>query len=247
MAKLLLLYFTLKILCFFANSNDFEGIYQCTLGGQDVYLKIVNEDGLAILEILEGKQKYSKHQGNILNDSIVFSKIVIQNRELTFTFYVQNSKVVTINEIGESSEIRIYKISENANLKLGNIPSLLKNDLDPNLIGNWTLLYSKDEKGSIIKDEFKGKGYIIQYTENGKLILDPRAFRENLKASGIMEFSYKEIPTASWKTEKNQLIVHWSSPQGNVIDSKSTYLIKRDTLFKFSPNGSSTIHIRGKK
>jgi hypothetical protein len=243
MAKFQITFFLLGILYLIPARNDFQGIYHCTINEQKVFMKIMYEEDLAILELLDQENKYSKNNGIIFKDSIFFPETIFHKEQVDVVLYFQDYSQLKLKSLSNTSEIKINKITENTDLKLVNIPKLLKNNLDPNLIGDWILLYSKDEKGNTINDEFKGKGYLINYSENGKVILDPRAFRDSLKNFGISNFSYSDIPIVYWKTYGNQLINQSSSPQGN-FETESTYLIKGDTLFEFSLNGSSTVYVR---
>jgi hypothetical protein len=243
MTKFQITFFLLGILYLIPARNGFQGIYYCTINEQKVFMKILYEEDLAILELLDQENKYSRNIGIIFKDSVFFPETILHKEQVDVVLYFQDYPLLKLKSSSNILEIEINKIAENTDLKLVNIPKLLKNNLDPNLIGDWTLLYSKDEKGSIINDEFKGKGYLINYAENGKLILDPRAFRNSQKEFGISNFSYNDIPIVYWKTIGNKVINQASSPQGN-FEMESTYFIKSDTLYKFSFDGSSTIYVR---
>lgn len=82
-----------------------------------------------------------------------------------------------------------------------------KAERDPRLVGKWVILFSKDANGEIIKDEFFGKRYEETYTKDGKLILDPQFFRDDLKRNGITDpLDYSLMQTFSWRTMDNETI-----------------------------------------
>lgn len=228
---------------FFFMPNDFQGTYHSTIQGQEVYFKLIHENELAILEFLDGKQNHSRYQGVIKKDSVVFSKVNFQNRQLSIIFRLYDSKMVVDDGI-TTQEIRTNKLTNTVNLKLANIPKLLKNNLDPNLIGSWIYLYSKDGSGKVIENEFAGKNYLTLFSENGSTIIEARAFRDSNKKFGISDFSYNDMPTLTWKTDGDKLMKYYKNPQGSSHDLESTYLIKNDTLFTVLKQGNTDVYLR---
>ena len=231
---------------FFFMPNDFQGTYHSTIQGQEVYFKLIHENELAILEFLDGKQNHSRYQGVIKKDSVVFSKVNFQNGQLSIIFWLYDSKMV-VDDGTATQEIRTNKLTNTVNLKLANIPKLLKNNLDPNLIGSWIYLYSKDGSGKVIENEFAGKNYLTLFSENGSTIIEARAFRDSNKKFGINDFSYNDMPTLTWKTDGDKLMKYYKNPQGSSHDLESTYLIKNDTLFTVLKQGNTDVYLRKKE
>ena len=109
-----------------------------------------------------------------------------------------------------------------------------KKDLDQRLVGRWMNLYSKDQDGKIIKDEFYGKKYIDTFQKNGQYLFDPNFLRDDMKRNGINEpLDYSLIPTFSWKTYENQ-ILEIISTEGS---QKIRYNFSGDTLILGYQNG----------
>lgn len=72
-----------------------------------------------------------------------------------------------------------------------------KVERDPRLVGRWMMLFSLDTTGEVIKDEFYQKKYVEEYTQSGKLILDPNFLMDDMEARGIKltALDYAAIPS----------------------------------------------------
>lgn len=118
-----------------------------------------------------------------------------------------------------------------------------KAERDPRLVGKWTMLYSKDENGEIVKDEFYGKSYIETFTRDGKWIIDPQFFRDDAKRLGInAPIDYSAIPTFQWKTIDNQ-ILEMNTSEGS---RTNRYGFSGDTLIFDYPNGNTRYLLKRK-
>jgi hypothetical protein len=119
-----------------------------------------------------------------------------------------------------------------------------KNNLDSRLFGQWTLLYTMDSQGEIIKDEFYGKNYIEEYTKDGRLILDPKFLLDDMKRRGeTMTLDYASIPTFQWNSiNNNTLRVNY----GELGSKENRYGILGDTLLIGFPNGNVRYLLRRK-
>ncbi len=112
-----------------------------------------------------------------------------------------------------------------------------KAERDTRLVGQWVTLYSTDGTGEIQKDMLSGKNYVETFTKNGKYILDPQFLSDDMKSRGIKEpLDYASIPTFSWKTENNEVLIIDSGLGSQKIRNG----FSGDTLLKGYPNG----HIR---
>ena len=112
-----------------------------------------------------------------------------------------------------------------------------KAERDPRLVGKWTMLFSKDANGKIIKDEFYGKSYVETFTKDGKWITDPQFFKDDARKHGIdAPIDYSAIPTFQWKTIDNQILEMNTS----VGSHQNRYGFVGDTLIF----GYSTGHTR---
>lgn len=114
---------------------------------------------------------------------------------------------------------------------------------DNRIVGKYTTLFSKDANGEIVKDEFYGKKYMETFTRDGRLILDPQFFRDDLKRNGIAEtLDYSMIPTFEWKTVNDEVLIIITG-QGN---QEVRYRFASDTLLLGYPNGHTRYMIRRK-
>lgn len=242
MAKLSFLMFV--ILFSLKASQLPEGIYHSQIQKQDLYFKLTTEKNLAMLEVFSGKKDLFLVKGEVFQDSIYFPKVKINNKDFNLVISQYQPQNIVLKEGKQSDVIIIKKLTSNTDLKLPNIPKYLKNGLDPDLIGDWILLYSKNPEGKIENDEFTGKGYLIKYSESGTMILDPRAFRDNHSRMGLKNFSYSDIPNGIWRTSDNKLIIDWRSVGDAGGETESNYLIRNDTLYKISTQGHITVHLR---
>ena len=217
-----------------------SGVYEGKMHSQLLYLKIYSENGKPFLNYLNDKGKTESIVGNIIQDSIFYDSFIRGNEKYMVKVSLKNEKAF-IYSFSKNQLIEIKKISNNISLELSKIPKLVENNLDPDLIGNWTFIHLIDPNGQIFKDELTGKGYIETFLENGKWIFDPRAIQEQLRSAGIREFSYEDLPQMKWST-KNRLL-HIESAESA---SESTYLIRNDSLFKTSKQGYTSILVRKK-
>ncbi|WP_144604417.1 hypothetical protein [Algoriphagus algorifonticola] len=118
-----------------------------------------------------------------------------------------------------------------------------KVERDPRLVGKWTMLFSKDVNGKIIKDEFYGKSYVETFTKDGKWIIDPQFFRDDAKRFGInAPIDYSAIPTFQWKTIDNQILEMNTSVGSQTI----RYGFSGDTLIFGYPNGHTRYLLKRK-
>jgi len=77
------------------------------------------------------------------------------------------------------------------------------------------MLYTKDASGLVVKDEFFGKKYLETYTKDGRLLLNPQFFRDDIKKQGInAPLDYAAIPALGWKTYNNETL-EIETAQGN--------------------------------
>lgn len=114
---------------------------------------------------------------------------------------------------------------------------------DNPLFGKYTILFSKDANGEIIKDEFYGKKYMETFTRDGRVILDPQFFRDDLKRNGITEpLDYSLIPSVEWKTISDEVLIIITG-QGN---QEVRYSFAGDTLLLGYPNGHTKYMLRRK-
>lgn len=118
-----------------------------------------------------------------------------------------------------------------------------KVERDQRLVGNWTLLFSKDVNGEIIKDEFYGKSYVETFTKDGRWIIDPQFFRDDAKRLGVnAPIDYSSIPTFQWKTTDNQILEMITSEGSR----QNRYGFMGDTLIFGYPNGHTRYLLKKK-
>lgn len=115
---------------------------------------------------------------------------------------------------------------------------------DPRLFGKWILLYSMNSNGEILRDEFFGKGYIEEYTKDGRLILDPQFLLDDMKRRGeITQLDYTLISTFEWMTVNNNTI---KINYGELGIKENRYGFLGDTLIIGYPNGHTRYLLKRK-
>lgn len=105
-------------------------------------------------------------------------------------------------------------------------------------------LFSKDAAGKVLKDDFAGRGYIDTFAKNGTYIVDPNYLRDDMKRHGIKEpLDYSLIPTYSWKTVNNEIVVI-ESDQGT---QHIRYNFSGDTLLMGFTDGNTRYLLKRKR
>jgi len=118
-----------------------------------------------------------------------------------------------------------------------------KRELDTRLVGKWTMLFTLDANGEIVKDDFYGKRYVETYTKDGRWVEDPQFFRDDMKRGGVnIPLDYSEIPTLQWKTINNE-ILEMNSDLGS---RQNRYGFAGDTLIFGYPNGNTRYLLKRK-
>ena len=120
-----------------------------------------------------------------------------------------------------------------------------KVERDPRLVGRWMMLFSLDATGEVIKDEFYQKKYVEEYTQSGKLILDPNFLRDDMEARGIKltALDYAAIPTFDWTTIDNNTL---QLDNGELGIRSNRYGFLGDTLIFGYSNGNRRYLLRVK-
>lgn len=120
-----------------------------------------------------------------------------------------------------------------------------KVERDPRLVGRWMMLFSLDATGEVIKDEFYQKMYVEEYTQSGKLILDPNFLRDDMEARGIKltALDYAAIPTFDWTTIYNNTL---QLDYGALGIRSNRYGFLGDTLIFGYSNGNTRYLLRVK-
>jgi hypothetical protein len=81
---------------------------------------------------------------------------------------------------------------------------------------------------------------LVTYQASGNFIADPNIFKDELRAAGINDFSYSDLPVFKWRTKDKKFFLVSPSGEGSVHN----YLIRNDTLFTTSKQGYTGIHLR---
>jgi hypothetical protein len=119
-----------------------------------------------------------------------------------------------------------------------------KAELDVRLFGQWTLLFSLDSNGEVIKDEFYGKKYVEEYTKDGRLILDPNFLIDDMKSRGVITpLDYTEIPAFQWSTINNNTL---RMDFGEYGSRDNRYGFLGDTLIFGYSNGTTRYLLKRK-
>ncbi|MGY6742919.1 MAG: hypothetical protein ACXIUQ_09310 [Cecembia sp.] len=233
------------IIILFSKTDDpGNGIYYARVSEEEVYFKVTVEKGLAILEFFLDKKTKGEMNGQVKSGQIFFSDFSIKNEVYDLVFKNGEGHLISKNQ-DKPKFIKVEPVTKRIDLSLVDISKLIRNNLAPDLVGDWVMIYNLSPDGVVIDDEIKGKNYKVRYSENGSYILDPNAIRDNMPRELVKNFSFSDIPTATWRTEGNNLVINITGIT-EASESKSVFLIKSDTLLTTSVQGYTTVHVRRK-
>lgn len=224
--------------------DTYNGVYHATVCEDEVYFKVIDGGNLAILEFFLNKKTKGEIYGQVKSGLLNFRDISIKEEVYDLVFKNGEGHLISKNQRNPKS-IRIEPLTKRLDLSLVDISKLIRNNLAPDLVGDWIMLYSLNPDGVVINDEIKGKNYKVRYSENGSYILDPKAIRDNMPREYVKNFSYSDIPTATWRTEGNNLMINITGIT-EASESEQIFLIKGDTLFTTSAQGYTIVQLRRK-
>jgi hypothetical protein len=228
------------IVLFFLKSIFTSGIFEGKMLSQSFYVKAYAKNEVMYLEYLNEKGKVLTFQGVVTGDSVFFEPFYFENGKFQFKISSEDEKIF-LSDVGANKLIEIKKLTSNLNVELKGLSKILDQELDLDLIGNWFYLFSINPEGEKdSSDKLSGKGYLVTYQASGNFIADPNIFKDELRAAGINDFSYSDLPIVKYKTKNRQVSYEW--PDGSV--SSDNYLIRNDTLFTTSKQGYTGIHLR---
>jgi hypothetical protein len=224
-----------------------KGIFISEVMEEQVYWKITKDSGVFVLEVLIGKKKAEKYFGEERADCLIFKNISLFQEPMDFYLFKKDSSSLVLKNDNERKVIFLKKITERTDFELSDVPKLLRKDLDLDLIGDWIILHLLNPEGTLADFELAGKNLKVGFSENGNWVLDPRAFKNQLPVNGGGEFSFSDIPRATWKAKEGNLEVLIDLPGvPNSGPSINKFLIRNDTLYTTSVQGYTTVHLRKK-
>jgi hypothetical protein len=125
--------------------------------------------------------------------------------------------------------------------KLGEIKKI-QDKASNNIIGKWIQLGTYDSKGNSTKADFSNKSYYREFLRDGRMIIDPRLFRDDAQKHGL-PFSYQDIPNFRWKVEGSTILI---TATPNQIGFSEEFMIKGDSLILKNDMGFKTYFIKHK-
>lgn len=143
--------------------------------------------------------------------------------ELEFNYFANESKQTSFQEDLRKTK----KLQENDSNKI---------------IGKWIQLGTYDSNGNSTKADFSNKNYYREFLRDGRMIIDPRLFRDDAQKHGL-PFSYQDIPNFRWKVE-GSIILITATP--NQIGFSEEFMIKGDSLILKNDMGFKTYFIKHK-
>ncbi len=219
-------------------SQKFEGRYLGNFHQEESLININLEREVYNILILTSSGKSFTAEGKLENGGLNF--LISTNKENEYNLVQINSGLNL--EYTTESENRSDFFQK---INIGNQDPIDKSDtyLHSELIGKWIRLGTYSSSGKIFEPGTKKKNYYRVFTDDGRLIEDPRYFRDNAQKNGF-EFSYTDIPNFFWKVKSSNILIT-SSPGLGVFEEKFEFT--GDSLIITTDRGSSTYFVREKK
>lgn len=221
------------------------GIFTSELEEGQIYWKLTRESNAVILEVLTGKKKVVQYFCEEREDSLIFKNLALFQEPMDFYISTKESGGLALQNDKAQKVVFLKRITERTDFELSEVPKLIKRDLDLNLIGDWIILRLLNPEGALVDFELAGKDFKVGFSESGNWVLDPRAINDQLPINGGGDFSFSNVPRATWKAKDGKLEVLIDMPGGpGSGPSISSFLIRNDTLYTTSPQGYTTVHLR---
>lgn len=241
----------IHLLLFFSFSDVFfevpTGIFVSQFKGDEIYWKLTRDSSAVTLEYLTRRKKEEQYFASDNDNILIFKNMSLFEEPMDFYISTVEPEGFTLKNDNSQEVIFLRKISQRTDFALRDVPKLIKRDLDLDLIGDWIILYLLNPTGGREDFELSGKDYKVGFSASGNWVLDPRAIKEQLSITGVEDFSFSDIPTATWKAKDGELQVLIDMPGvPSSGPSISKFLIRKDTLFTTSPQGYTTVHLRKK-
>lgn len=187
--------------------------------------------------------------GEITSGELVFHLPLNEGGDLEIKAQKKSNNIIVtffLEEHKYSSEFSLLQIVNNDSNKK-DLGKKTSHQLDEDLIGDWVKVGIFNKDGSIDKDvDYRGKNYSQIYTDDGRVIMDMRQFRDDLIEQGVKAPLFTELPTIYWETIDQKYLIIKGRSGGRSHESKSAYLVKNDTLTVFQDNGLMQVLIRKK-
>lgn len=217
-------------------SQTFEGKYMGSFQEENTFLHIDYKRNAYTILIIKSSGETYFSEGHENNNLLKFEISIGENPPSAFTLSKNDNGLILSffsngNEISALFQSQEKKVSTNEAL-----------DQDKDLVGKWIQLVTYDADGKVFEAETKNKKYYTVFTEDGRMIVDPRMFRDNFQKHGL-DFSYSDIPNFTWKVQLPNILII-SVPQN--MSYKEMYRIKGDTLVTTTNVGYRTIFVREK-
>jgi len=235
--KKLILYILILFSINFTFAQKFEGRFVGKLHQEETIINIDLENEVYNILFLTSSGKSFIAESKLENGKLNFHISMEENRANEYTLSKSDSGI-HIEYTSGSEKIVDHFADINYGKQRQN-----ENDIahiDSALMGKWIRLGTYDSNGKIFESGTGKKKYYKTFTDDGRLIEDPRLFRDNAEKNGL-EFSYTDIPSFFWEIKSPNILIT-SSPGFGSFEEE--YYIQNDSLILKTTGGFKTYFVR---
>lgn len=226
-----------------SNAQSFEGKYFGDFLDSENLITIERKKGQFITTVLTSTKTSFVLDSELANGVLIFSvplyekgelevKGVLVDEDLELSFFMEGSQyVTTLRRLGKKTKLEDVRAPQ------------MELALDERLIGKWLELERYSSDGRLAKDSKASKAYYQIFTSDGRIIIDPRKFRDADESNGF-DFSYADIPNFRWKMKGRDTII--SSAPG-LMEWEEKYILSGDSLTLINDRGFKVFFIRDSK
>lgn len=180
---------------------------------------------------------------NSSDRAILFSSDLL-NEKLIFKIPSNGNNCIEVNGRLSDYPLELTYFANRSNQtsfleNLGETKKIQENDSNK-IIGKWIQLGTYDSKGNSTKADFSNKSYYREFLRDGRMIIDPRLFRDDAQKHGL-PFSYQDIPNFRWKVEGSTILI---TATPNQIGFSEEFMINGDSLILKNDMGFKTYFIK---
>jgi hypothetical protein len=238
--KKLILFILILFSINFTFAQKFEGTFVGKFHQEETVINIDLENEVYNILFLTSSGKSFIAESKLENGKLNFHISMEENRANEYSLSKSDSGI-NIKYASGSEKFIDHFVDINYGKQMQN-----ENDntiIDSTLTGKWIRLGTYDSSGKIFESGTEKKNYYRTFTEDGRLIEDPRYFRDNAEKNGF-EFSYTDIPSFFWKIKSLNILITSSPGQGSFEEE---YYTQNDSLILKTTAGFKTYFVRDKK